>query len=656
MASTSIKDRVRDALHQNECHRPCMAAVGPDLDVLLKFRSMNLSPAVDIKGERDASCADLAGTGSRFDPKARRSSEAYELDSMPCDPKGALGPVPWSYQWEPGRDDTPKMGAGQNDEFSHMPSLCTETTKSTVETEEFSDPRRDGLERIRHPSAQGAVSCAEANQGQLNDARDFTSHNKHSEKPEKPGESSGEKPGTSRKRKRSPAGNHEKDDGDDEDPGSLARSPEKRLKIETSKRAYACPFVKRDPFGHQECLGLKLGKFSYVKQHLLRSHCAETCCPRCGQKFPGENSTTEYNKHLNQDNICERRIISPDGKMSSDVRDKVMDERRRKHENGRKLDDEERWHRVYQILFPGAERPQSPYAETPAVEILQAFSTSMRQDIGSKILGQVAHGRPHEDCIQLLEDVVSFFVRHLRENYESPSAGDLSPVSGDEPSSAGSSPPVTDKGPTNSQGTVWGPSLTSTPLSHDISGSPLSTLDSSSCKTTVSASRPEVSPTAATTGLSCGASLSSPVGALPSSVSSETDMSAVNWGWPPQGMGDPGTINNRLEQNLGFASIGQWVNTPINSTQGASAHPPGLSDLGHEGRAATFDFVSPNISLYTHEASPMGLFWTTTPDLGVDSPLETRTSFPADRWSLYFPNGFLEGIGQIYGDVPPSRP
>jgi len=689
MASTSGEDRARDALYQNECHRSLMTADGFDLDVLLKLDSMTLSPALYIKGERDASCADLAGAGSRFDPKARRSSEFCELDSMPCDTKGATGPVSWLCQWQPGRDDTPNVGPGQNDEFSHLPSLCAE---STVKTEDFSDPGRlpcsnlsntsktckhsqilvserkafpiasttantsvipnefqdPGISEalmIRtehaneyrgHPSAQAAVSCAGANQGQLNDARDFASHNKHSEK-------SGEEPGTSRKKKRSPAENHEKDDGDDEDPGSLARPPKKKLKIETSRRAYACPFVKRDPFNHQECLGLKLGKFSYVKQHLLRSHFAETCCPRCGQKFPGENSTTEYNKHLKQENICERRNFSLDGKMPSDVRDKVMDEKRRKHENGRKLEDKERWHRVYQILFPGAERPQSPYAETPAVEILQAFSTSMRQDIGSKILKQVAHGRSHEECIQLLEGVVSFFVRHLHENYGSPSARDLSPVSGDEPSTAGSSTHVTDKGPTSSQGAFLGPSPTSTPLSHDISGSPLSTLDSSSSEGTASGTGPEVSPTAAITDLSSGASLSPPVEAFSSSVSSETEMSAMEWwpAWPPQGMGDLGTTNSRLEQELGLAFTGQRVNTPINSTQGASAYSLGLFDSGHEVRAATFDFVSPNSSWNTHAAGPMGQLWMTALDPSVYSPFHSTSIFP-------------EGIGQIYGGTPPK--
>ncbi|KAK1760220.1 hypothetical protein QBC47DRAFT_355423 [Echria macrotheca] len=448
------------------------------------------------------------------------------------------------------------------------------------------------------PSAQATVRCAGSNQGQLNGARDFTSHNKPSENP-------GGNSGSSRKRKSSRAENHEKDDGDDEDPGSLARQPKKKLKIETSTRAFACPFVKRDPFNHQKCLGLKLGKLSYVKQHLLRCHCAETSCPRCGKRFPGENSTTEYNKHLNQEQICDRRSFSLKGKMPSDVRDKVIDEKSRKHdENGRKLEDEERWYRVYQMLFRGAERPQSPYAETPAVEAVQAFSISMRQNIGSEILRQVAHDRPHEDCIQLLQDIVSLFVRHLHENYDSPSAGDLSPVSGIElryvpsadnatdgltgkPSTAGSSNPETDEGPTSSRGALLDPSPTSTPSSHDISGPSFFT---NSCH---------------------------------------------NWS--------------------------QFRSLPVNPHWsvvkfGPSAYLQDSLGSQHELRAPTFDFAPLNNTWRPHAAGPMGQFWTPTLVpvryfLSEAGP----SSFLVDPFSPPVPNGFPGGIEHTYDSGPPSQ-
>jgi len=183
----------------------------------------------------------------------------------------------------------------------------------------------------------------------------------------------------------------------------------------------------------------------------------------------------------------------------------------------------------------------------------------------------------------------------------------------------------------------------------------MSTLDSSSFEKAAAGTPPEALPTAATTGLNSGASLSPPVGALSSSVGSETDLSAMGW-WAPQGTGDLSFLNSRLEQDLGFASTGQWVNTPIDSTQGASPCPLDFSSMGHEARAAAFDIVGPNNSWDTHATSPMGPLWTTALDPGVYSSSEARTSFPVAYWSLQLPSGFPGDTEQIHGGAHPNRP
>lgn len=239
----------------------------------------------------------------------------------------------------------------------------------------------------------------------------------------------------SRNRKRPRIGSIEEDGEDEgEDDGSPPTLPGKKVKLlmkESACLSFACPYAKQNPWKHQECLGLKLGKFSYAKQHLIRAHSAVTYCPRCGREFPGEDPASEFNKHLSQEYVCEIRAFSLDGKMTSEIRSKVLDAKRRKDAKGQKLSDEERWFRVYGILFPDATPPKSPYAESPGVEILQAFSASMSQEIGSKVLGQIGtHGLPREVCIRLVEDAATAFAQYImyEGNKLSPGTRDLSPI------------------------------------------------------------------------------------------------------------------------------------------------------------------------------------------------------------------------------------
>ena len=240
----------------------------------------------------------------------------------------------------------------------------------------------------------------------------------------------------SRKRKRSREERIEEDDGDeDEDDEYYDSSPpnvlgKKRSLDAPTQGLLACPYAKHNIWKHQECLGLKLGKFSYLKQHLVRAHSAATYCPRCGQEFPGSDSASELNRHLSQVSACKFRTFSLGGKMTSETKNKVLDAKERKGANGRKLNDEEKWFRVYGILFPDAVPPKSPYAESQAVGILQAFSASMRQEMGSHVLGRVDNqGLSRGDSIRFVEDVVTTFMQYMHEGDKlSPGSRDLLPT------------------------------------------------------------------------------------------------------------------------------------------------------------------------------------------------------------------------------------
>ena len=128
---------------------------------------------------------------------------------------------------------------------------------------------------------------------------------------------------------------------------------------------FACPFYKRNPLGHAECLfKQRLKTTSYVKQHIERSH-SKWFCPTCFAEFADEDLESAHVKSRaciapqeipNQSDWVSKSCLRP-----LDVLPKSASPK-------------ERYDRIFGLLFPGTPYPASPYVfEDPLEEMMDLF-------------------------------------------------------------------------------------------------------------------------------------------------------------------------------------------------------------------------------------------------------------------------------------------
>ncbi|KAH7150283.1 hypothetical protein B0J13DRAFT_523347 [Dactylonectria estremocensis] len=140
-----------------------------------------------------------------------------------------------------------------------------------------------------------------------------------------------------------------------DDDAPVDKNQVKRKKTdERPDKALACPFYKKDPMRHGRCHGYLLSRISYVKQHLFRHHLQPFYCPLCNAEF-GTNANLR-DDHI-RDQACEKRPSSerPDGMTP------MQEQKLRSTRAKQKQTEEEQWYEIFELLFPGTERPSSPY-------------------------------------------------------------------------------------------------------------------------------------------------------------------------------------------------------------------------------------------------------------------------------------------------------
>jgi len=157
---------------------------------------------------------------------------------------------------------------------------------------------------------------------------------------------------TSRPQKRgAPVGGPPDEASDDEGDGRSGPKKKPRSNI-TGETIFACPFWKENPTAHRNCLRLQLKDVHRIKEHLYRNH-YPTRCFRCQRKFAGEE---QLKTHQRSDSECE---VNPEvheaGTITTEQR-KLLGARPKGKQTA-----EERWFLVWDIIFPGKRRPQSPY-------------------------------------------------------------------------------------------------------------------------------------------------------------------------------------------------------------------------------------------------------------------------------------------------------
>ncbi|KAK3381243.1 hypothetical protein B0H63DRAFT_198164 [Podospora didyma] len=157
-----------------------------------------------------------------------------------------------------------------------------------------------------------------------------------------------------------------------------------RSKYEAPPDLPSCPFYKRDPVQHHNCMWeLELPDIRTMKQHIIVDHRLPEHCPVCLSIF---ESAADRDRHIVARSCKESDApvglqlmgVSEDqvGKLSQrddgkewKPRTKAKNKIKRSSSNGRRpkstLSEEQRWFRVWDIIFPGVPRPQSAYLSAP---------------------------------------------------------------------------------------------------------------------------------------------------------------------------------------------------------------------------------------------------------------------------------------------------
>jgi hypothetical protein len=179
--------------------------------------------------------------------------------------------------------------------------------------------------------------------------------------------------------------------GEGDSGSDIMAAGSKRAKTEPQKeKMLACPYWKKDSGKYACCFKWKFKEVKRMKQHLRRCH-IKIRCPRCQEDF---RDTDSRDLHIRA-GIC---ALQPD------VIDERMNERQIKKLGARGPANQtqyDRWYVVWDILFPGTAKPDSPFLDDDIPEGLFEFQEYCRRSGRDIILD---HMRTSEDWQELYDD------------------------------------------------------------------------------------------------------------------------------------------------------------------------------------------------------------------------------------------------------------
>lgn len=173
-------------------------------------------------------------------------------------------------------------------------------------------------------------------------------------------------------------------------------------------RYYACHFYKLDPDRHYECGSLKLKGPGRVRQHLKRSHSPETYydyyCPICSKHWDGNRrgSEDQWKSHI-QRGGCQRDDAEERPDYEHLTQDEVVELNDLRGPNG---DHVEQWYQMWDLLFPGYERPSSPYIKRGFAEPTYVIRERNKLRSFAALEDMIRNARDSE---LLVEDMDGFF-------------------------------------------------------------------------------------------------------------------------------------------------------------------------------------------------------------------------------------------------------
>ncbi|KAK0620592.1 hypothetical protein B0T14DRAFT_521773 [Immersiella caudata] len=158
-----------------------------------------------------------------------------------------------------------------------------------------------------------------------------------------------------------------------------------RVEHAEARRSWACPFYRFAPAEHNECVwSLSLPSVRSVIQHIIVDHQLAHFCPLCRTTF---SSATDRDLHITS-RRCERREdATPPVGVSEDQVDELDAGFQRWKAMG--ISAEEQWFGTWNILFPGAPQPDSPYLlaayERETIALLRFWADEGRDLISTEL-------------------------------------------------------------------------------------------------------------------------------------------------------------------------------------------------------------------------------------------------------------------------------
>ncbi|KAF4494795.1 hypothetical protein FAGAP_9070 [Fusarium agapanthi] len=163
--------------------------------------------------------------------------------------------------------------------------------------------------------------------------------------------------------------------------------------------SFACPFYRKVPSRHIECLSLRLTRISDVKQHLKRRHTSNFSCTRC---FKGFASSTDY-----EDHVLQQTCAITDREYNDGVSPAAQDAlRSRVHKS---LSPEKQWLKIWETLFGDDGHPPNPHHDGVFKEvtgIIRGIWRSEEQSIISSLRDRGIFGKEEQTIISSLKETL----------------------------------------------------------------------------------------------------------------------------------------------------------------------------------------------------------------------------------------------------------
>jgi len=275
-------------------------------------------------------------------------------------------------------------------------------------------PRMDELHpstRLLEPVLKQLLSIFEQWKKQYLDQRQHTLHADDNATSSKSGDGGyGERSSKKRKHDNRKGKGQEQDNFSDE--CILTNKASKKIKTKGYPRKLACPFCKKDSTGsirYRTCYRYTLARVRDVKQHLRRCHRLPIYCSICMTIFEDEADRDAHTRVRS----CVDRISTPIEGVS-EAQWRQLEKR-----VPPKMTEEEQWYTVFEILFPGQQRPQSAYIDHDLSEELCAFEDFSERE-GPKIISDrlQAAGFVHEgESDALLHSTIAEGIQTIAEHW-----------------------------------------------------------------------------------------------------------------------------------------------------------------------------------------------------------------------------------------------